>query len=99
MIIPIVAFLCLHYGVGGKIQNLKLGVVNHEITSLGECFNKSLMTTEIKVFQCSLHKVSCMFITEFDVDVAELVRKPVKFKMNNFELPKIISFGLQTLSQ
>lgn len=58
--------------MGGNITGLKLGVVNHEIKSIEECKNQSLITAEVKNFKCSLQKVSCNFFMEFEA--AELVK-------------------------
>lgn len=74
IIIPILGCVTLHYGIGGEIKGIKLGIVNHEVTFNDECFNNSLVTSEIRGYDCFLHKVSCRFIQEFDENVAEKVK-------------------------
>lgn len=63
----------LNYGVGGKLSELKIGVVNEEVPMFNECFNSSLETFKIQRYDCILQKTSCRFISNFDQDVAELV--------------------------
>lgn len=78
MLIPIIGCLCLHFGVGGTIKGLTLGFVNNEVSSIEECFNRSLVTFDVHDFECTLHKVSCRFINEFDESIASKVSLFVK---------------------
>lgn len=73
MIIPIIGCICLHYGVGGKIKELAIGIVNHEVTSYKECFNQTSITVNIQGFECLLNKASCRFIEEIDSEIANKV--------------------------
>lgn len=73
LLLPILGCLSLNYAIGGSVDGLTLGIVNHEIKSLDECFNSSLMTTQVTDYECTLHKASCRFITQFDPKIAKLV--------------------------
>lgn len=72
-IFPIISYICLHYAIGGRIHDLTLGIVNNEVESINECFNKTLRTTSLADLECSLNKVSCRFIDSFDSEIAEKV--------------------------
>lgn len=65
-IFPIIASLSIHYGVGGSIKDLSFGFVNNEDPSMQQCFNKSLVSTVVEGYDCTLNKVSCKFIELFD---------------------------------
>lgn len=75
MLIPVIGCLNLHYGIGGEIKGLTLGVVNDEVNSMNECFNKSLITYDLMPDStCILHKTSCRFIHELlDDNLTEIV--------------------------
>jgi hypothetical protein len=64
----------LHFAIGDNIHGLTLGVVNHEVDSISECFNPSLTTAVLDEFDCQIEKVSCRFIKSIDDETAELVR-------------------------
>lgn len=73
-LIPLIGCICLHFGVGGRIRGLALGIVNNEAEDY-ECFNKSLITTMIHGYSCKLNKVSCRFINELSDDFIGKVEK------------------------
>lgn len=81
--LPIIASITLHYGVGGQIKDMSLGFVNNEIESFDECFNRSLVTSEIQGFDCRLNKVSCIFMDEFSDEIATKVRLSKKIREKN----------------
>ena len=86
VLIPFIGCLCLHFGVGGLIREIKLGIVNSEVSSIEECFNQSLVTFEVQGFQCTPHKLSCRFIDEFDNGIAEKVSSLLLRKNPDFML-------------
>lgn len=71
-LVPIIGCIALHYGIGDKI-NVTLGIINNEVASLDECFNRSLITSEIQNFDCVVNKLSCRFINDFESDVVAKV--------------------------
>lgn len=74
-LIPLVGCITLHYGIGGRIKDLSIGIVNQEVSFADECFNKSLITSEVRGFDCFVHKASCRFIHEIDDDILAKVNK------------------------
>lgn len=73
-LIPLVGCITLHYGIGGRIKDLSIGVVNHEVSFADECFNSSLITSEVRGFDCSVFKASCRFIHEIDDEILVKVK-------------------------
>lgn len=73
MFIPVLGCLNLHFGIGGEIKDLTLGVISHEVKSINECFNQSLKTYELVESECVLQKTSCRFIKELNDGSANLV--------------------------
>lgn len=67
--------ISLHYGIGGTVKDLSLGFVNNEISSINECFNQTFYASEIKDFDCFIHKASCRFINEIDNNIIAKVKK------------------------
>lgn len=65
--------VCMQYAIGGNIKGLTLGIVNHEVTTVNECLNNSLMAFDVRGFHCKIHKLSCMFIDELHDNVAKKV--------------------------
>lgn len=63
----------MHYAVGGKINGLIIGIVNSEITSLNECSNRSLLSTEIIDYNCHFERASCRFINEIGDEIDQKV--------------------------
>lgn len=80
MLIPVIGCLSLQYGIGGKINGLKLGVVNNEVANINDCFNRSLITITTHDFDCMLNKASCRFINDFDTSDADLVCSRIRYK-------------------
>lgn len=78
-ILPIILCCCFNYAIGGNFQGLSLGVVNNEVMSIDECFDRSLITVEIQQFRCTFHKLSCRFINVFDDSVANKVSRMFLF--------------------
>lgn len=72
-VLPIIGCLGLHYGPGGKINNLAIGFVNNEVKSIEECYNKTLLTAEFVGRHCTLHKASCEFVKLLGDDVLQKV--------------------------
>jgi hypothetical protein len=71
--VPIIVCICLHFGIGGIITNLKFGIVNGEVESYRECYNDSLMTADIGEYDCLLKRASCEFIRKIDDEFASKV--------------------------
>lgn len=71
--LPVLCVLSMHYCIGGNFSDLKIGIVNEEITSAIECRNHSVVTIALNGFQCILSKASCRFIDELDDETAEKV--------------------------
>lgn len=64
MMIPIAGCFSLYVGTGGELKGLPIGIVNNEVTTMSECSNRSLVTTQIQGDYCRLSKISCRFIDE-----------------------------------
>jgi hypothetical protein len=66
----------VYFTIGGNIHGLVLGVVNDEASSVAECQSAALNNYNLNRNEsdCSFDKVSCLFLDEFDQQVAELVR-------------------------
>lgn len=69
-IVPIIQIVFFYLAIGGNPIGLKLGIVDHEITSFDDCTNSSLITTFVHDDTCDLHKVSCRFLNDLTDDVA-----------------------------
>ena len=51
-----------------------VGIVNHEVNNVDDCFNRTLVTAKSEGFECVLDKTSCEFIKQFgNDDIAEMV--------------------------
>jgi hypothetical protein len=72
---PLFVCLVLFIGIGGNINDMILGVVNEEASSIDECRNASLNNYDVQLFQsdCTFQRVSCLFLAELDENVAKLV--------------------------
>lgn len=68
--VPLIGCICLHFGVGGRIHGLTLGIVNNEIASYEQCFNKSLVSSQVRDLDCLVQRASCRFIQEISDDIA-----------------------------
>lgn len=80
--IPIAGCFSLYFGTGGELKGLPIGIVNNEVTRIDECFNGSLITTQIQGDDCRLNKISCRFIHELQGEyISEVVKK---FLNHNF---------------
>lgn len=77
-LLPLVCCAGMHFGVGGIIKGMQLGVVNDEVPNNNDCANSSLITFRREGVECVLNKVSCRFIQEFDEDIAKKVRSIFK---------------------
>lgn len=73
LLLPIVGILCIHNTSGTKLTGLKVGIINEEVNSPSECFNKSLETFSFEDDQCFVNKISCNFIRDMN-DFTTLVR-------------------------
>ena len=89
----------MHYGVGGRISGIKIGIVNNEVVSMNECSNKTLTTPTINGFNCDLRKSSCRFLDELDPEYVEKVSdqskpfvKPVVYVVEFFAFTKYFCF-------
>jgi ABC-type multidrug transport system permease subunit len=63
-IIFLIGSILFNYTIGDNPKNLKMGIVNHEITSLQQCHDPKLVTS---IFHndtgiCNLNMVSCRFL-------------------------------------
>lgn len=67
---PIFQLVCFYVGVGSNPIGLKLAIVNDEVKSYTECFNSSLITTNLHNDTCDLNKISCRFINHINDSVA-----------------------------
>lgn len=68
---PIFQLVCFYVAIGGNPIGLKIGIVDSEVSSYRECYNKSLITTFAHDDTCDLHKISCRFINHINDSVAE----------------------------
>lgn len=73
-LIPLIGCITLHYGIGGRVKDLSLGFVNNEVSFANECFNRSLIASEVQGFDCFIHKASCWFINEIDSEIIAKVK-------------------------
>ena len=64
---------CFYLAIGNNPRNLRIGVVNEELSSYEDCFNKSLKTTYLHDDVCELNKVSCRYLSKIPSDLAEQV--------------------------
>jgi hypothetical protein len=73
LVLPLAVGISGHFGLGGKIQGLSLGIVNEEVDSILDCSNKSSFAVERRGFDCSFDKISCRFINAIDGSQVEKV--------------------------
>jgi hypothetical protein len=71
--VPGVCIYGMHNALGGKIKDLKIGIVNDEISHFSDCRNMSMTQPILTNSSCRLNKASCGFIDEFDAEVAQKV--------------------------
>jgi hypothetical protein len=64
--VPLILGMSLNYGLGGKITNLRLGVINEEIQSYSECLNETLLAVDREGYDCKFERASCRFLNEID---------------------------------
>uniref|UniRef100_A0A182SQH1 ABC transmembrane type-2 domain-containing protein n=1 Tax=Anopheles maculatus TaxID=74869 RepID=A0A182SQH1_9DIPT len=68
---PIFQLVSFYIAVGGNPKDLRLGIVNEELTNIRQCFNESLITTYYREdYDCDLYKVSCRFMEKLNRSVA-----------------------------
>lgn len=67
---PIFQLVCFYVAIGGNPIGLKLGIVDDELSNFNECWNSSLITTNIVNDTCDLNKISCRFINHINDSVA-----------------------------
>ncbi|XP_049284183.1 ABC transporter G family member 20 isoform X1 [Anopheles funestus] len=68
---PIFQLVSFYIAVGGNPKDLRLGIVNEELTNIRQCFNESLITTYYREdYDCDLYKVSCRFLEKLNRSVA-----------------------------
>ncbi|EAA01628.5 AGAP002060-PA [Anopheles gambiae str. PEST] len=68
---PIFQLVSFYVAVGGNPKDLRLGIVNEELTNIRQCFNESLITTYYREdYDCDLYKVSCRFLEKLNRSVA-----------------------------
>jgi hypothetical protein len=72
-VLPIVCCFGMHFGVGGRLKHLSLGIVNDEVGFVDRCSNRSLVSVEVVGFMCTVKRASCRFIDELQDDFAEKV--------------------------
>lgn len=67
---PLIVIFSYHFSLGGKIENLVLGIVNNEIS--GQCSNVS-STVDVKGFTCLPENISCRFIDDIENEMVKMV--------------------------
>uniref|UniRef100_A0A182U3I1 Uncharacterized protein n=1 Tax=Anopheles melas TaxID=34690 RepID=A0A182U3I1_9DIPT len=68
---PIFQLVSFYVAVGGNPKDLRLGIVNEELSNIRQCFNESLITTYYREdYDCDLYKVSCRFLEKLNRSVA-----------------------------
>lgn len=72
--VPAICIFGMHNSIGGKIKDLKIGIVNGETNYVDECGNSSMTVPQLNGSVCRFSKVSCRYIDEFDDEVAKKVR-------------------------
>lgn len=64
---PIFQLVSFYVAIGGDPKELRLGIVNDEVSNIQECFNKSLIHTYYKdEYDCELYKTSCAFLNHLN---------------------------------
>lgn len=64
--------------IGDNPKNLKLGIVNGEVSNWHDCYNKSLITTHVYDYECNLTKISCRYLKEISSEYAEQIHYNTK---------------------
>uniref|UniRef100_A0A182QE61 Uncharacterized protein n=1 Tax=Anopheles farauti TaxID=69004 RepID=A0A182QE61_9DIPT len=68
---PIFQLVSFYVAIGGNPKDLRLGIVNEELSNIRQCFNESLITTYYREdYDCDLYKVSCRFLEKLNRSVA-----------------------------
>lgn len=67
---PIFQLVCFYVAIGGNPIGLKIGIVDDELSSFNDCWNSSLITTQLRNDTCDLNKISCRFINHINDSVA-----------------------------
>lgn len=70
---PVLQCTCFYLAIGDNPKNLKIGIVNDEVESYEDCFNKSLITTYVHDYTCDLNKVSCRYLSRIPSDLTKQV--------------------------
>jgi hypothetical protein len=73
LIMPLLTCLCLHYGVGGKMSGLKIGVFNEDTSYFNECLNLGHQPVMKKTLEpCIVEQASCRFLNAMDPDIGKV---------------------------
>lgn len=67
---PILQCTCFYLAIGDNPKNLKLGIVNEEVSNWQECYNNSLITAAVHDDDCKLTKVSCRYLKDIPPETA-----------------------------
>lgn len=70
---PILQCTCFYLAIGDNPRNLKLGVVNEEVSDWQQCFNESLKTTNVHDYTCDLNMVSCRYLNKIPKEIASQI--------------------------
>lgn len=77
---PLLQCTCFYLAIGDNPKNLKIGVVNDELNHYMDCYNSSLITASIRnstneyeTHFCDLYKISCRYLNEIPVEIAEQI--------------------------
>jgi hypothetical protein len=63
----------LHFGVGGRISGLKIGIFNEDTRVCNECPNLGHQPVMKKTFEaCIVQQASCRFLNAMDPDVEKV---------------------------
>lgn len=70
---PILQCTCFYLAIGDNPKSLKLGIVNEEVPNWHDCYNSSLITAQVRDFECNLSKISCRYLKEIPPELATQV--------------------------
>lgn len=70
---PILQCTCFYLAIGDNPKSLKLGIVNEEVPNWHDCYNSSLITAQVRDYECNLSKISCRYLKEISPELAKQV--------------------------
>lgn len=71
--LPFFLLFLFYTCIGLDPIGLQFAIVSDEILNYEDCYNQSLITTNVEKFECNMHQISCRFILQFNDSIAEKV--------------------------